>query len=96
MGLYKGLGAVLAGIIPKMAIRFTSFDWYKQLLANPDGTVSGKATFLGRLFLTKPRSSGIWTRGRREKQHSHAPNSPYVKLRIPMLTLLQQLVSQPV
>lgn len=51
MGLYKGLGAVLAGIIPKMAIRFTSFDWYKQALANPDGTISAKATFLGKFFL---------------------------------------------
>lgn len=48
LGLYKGLGAVLAGIIPKMAIRFTSFDWYKQALANKDGTVSSKATFVGR------------------------------------------------
>lgn len=50
LGLYKGLGAVLAGIIPKMAIRFTSFDWYKQALASQDGTVSSKATFLGRFL----------------------------------------------
>ncbi|TID15325.1 mitochondrial carrier [Venturia nashicola] len=49
LGLYKGLGAVLAGIIPKMAIRFTSFDWYKQALASKDGTVSSKATFLAGL-----------------------------------------------
>jgi len=49
LGLYKGLGAVLTGIVPKMAIRFTSYDWYKQLLANPDGTVSSKATFLAGL-----------------------------------------------
>ncbi len=40
LGLYKGLGAVLTGIVPKMAIRFTSYEWYKQLLANQDGTVS--------------------------------------------------------
>lgn len=47
LGLYKGLGAVLGGIIPKMAIRFTSYEWYKQLLADPEtGAVSGKATFL--------------------------------------------------
>lgn len=26
LGLYKGLGAVLAGITPKMAIRFASFE----------------------------------------------------------------------
>jgi solute carrier family 25 citrate transporter 1 len=47
LGLYKGLGAVLTGIVPKMAIRFTSYEWYKQLLADKDGKVSGKATFLG-------------------------------------------------
>lgn len=47
MGLYKGLGAVVTGIVPKMAIRFTSYEWYKQLLANENGTVSSQATFLG-------------------------------------------------
>ena len=46
LGLYKGLGAVLTGIVPKMAIRFTSYEWYKQLLADEAGNVSGKATFL--------------------------------------------------
>lgn len=46
LGLYKGLGAVLTGIVPKMAIRFTSFEAYKQLLADPaTGRVSGQATF---------------------------------------------------
>lgn len=48
-GLYKGLGAVLSGIIPKMAIRFTSYEWYKQALANENGVVSSKATFLAGL-----------------------------------------------
>jgi solute carrier family 25 citrate transporter 1 len=47
LGLYKGLGAVVTGIVPKMAIRFTSFEAYKQLLADDKGVVSGKATFLG-------------------------------------------------
>ena len=48
LGLYKGLGAVLTGIVPKMAIRFTSYEWYKQLLANKHtGAVSGQATFFG-------------------------------------------------
>ena len=47
LGLYKGLGAVVTGIVPKMAIRFTSYDWYKQLLASKDGRVSGEATFFG-------------------------------------------------
>ncbi|KAK0717669.1 mitochondrial carrier domain-containing protein [Lasiosphaeria miniovina] len=51
LGLYKGLGAVMTGIVPKMAIRFTSFEWYKQLLANKQtGNVSGQSTFLAGLF----------------------------------------------
>ncbi|KAK3934325.1 mitochondrial carrier domain-containing protein [Diplogelasinospora grovesii] len=50
LGLYKGLGAVLTGIVPKMAIRFTSFESYKQLLADKEtGVVSGKRTFLAGL-----------------------------------------------
>lgn len=48
LGLYKGLGAVLGGIIPKMAIRFTSYESYKGMLANKEtGAVTSKATFLG-------------------------------------------------
>lgn len=47
-GLYKGLGAVMSGIVPKMAIRFTSYGWYKQALADANGNVSGRATFLGK------------------------------------------------
>ncbi|KAJ6024187.1 succinate:fumarate antiporter [Penicillium herquei] len=50
MGLYKGLGAVLGGIIPKMAIRFTSYEQYKGMLADPEtGNVTSKATFLAGL-----------------------------------------------
>lgn len=49
LGLYKGLGAVVTGIVPKMAIRFTSYDWYKQALSsNSAGAASGQATFLGK------------------------------------------------
>lgn len=47
LGLYKGLGAVLTGIVPKMAIRFTSFEAYKQGLADESGKVGGRATFMG-------------------------------------------------
>lgn len=47
LGLYKGLGAVVTGIVPKMAIRFASYEWYKQLLASKDGNVSGEAIFFG-------------------------------------------------
>ncbi|KAK3357990.1 mitochondrial carrier domain-containing protein [Lasiosphaeria hispida] len=51
LGLYKGLGAVMTGIVPKMAIRFTSFEWYKQLLADKKtGMISGKGTFLAGLL----------------------------------------------
>lgn len=49
LGLYKGLGAVLTGIVPKMAIRFTSYEWYKQMLADEEGRVSGRSTFLAGL-----------------------------------------------
>lgn len=47
LGLYKGLGAVLTGMVPKMAIRFTSYEWYKQLLADENGVVSSRGTFVG-------------------------------------------------
>ncbi|GAB7349798.1 hypothetical protein MBLNU459_g0512t1 [Dothideomycetes sp. NU459] len=49
LGLYKGLGAVLTGIVPKMAIRFTSYEWYKQLLAGESGKITSRATFLAGL-----------------------------------------------
>lgn len=47
LALYKGLGAVLGGIIPKMAIRFTSFETYKGWLADKS---TGK-TSTGMVFL---------------------------------------------
>ncbi|KAJ7072869.1 mitochondrial carrier domain-containing protein [Mycena amicta] len=47
LALYKGLGAVLAGIVPKMSIRFASFEQYKQFLADP---ATGK-TSTGMIFL---------------------------------------------
>ena len=34
LALYKGLGAVVIGIIPKMAIRFSSYEFYRTLLAD--------------------------------------------------------------
>jgi len=50
LGLYKGLGAVITGIVPKMAIRFSSFEAYKKLLADKEtGAVSGQATFMAGL-----------------------------------------------
>jgi solute carrier family 25 citrate transporter 1 len=51
LALYKGLGAVLSGIIPKMAIRFASFDAYKGLLTDKQtGKTSVGGTFLGAHF----------------------------------------------
>ncbi|WFD32634.1 Mitochondrial succinate-fumarate transporter [Malassezia sp. CBS 17886] len=51
LGLYKGLGAVIAGIVPKMAIRFMSFEQYKQWLANPQtGVTSAQGVFLSGLL----------------------------------------------
>lgn len=35
----QGLTAVYMGIVPKMAVRFSSFEAYKDLLAGPDGKV---------------------------------------------------------
>ncbi|KAJ1729984.1 Mitochondrial succinate-fumarate transporter, partial [Coemansia biformis] len=47
--LYKGLGAVVTGIVPKMAIRFSSFEMYKAWLADDAGKVSTGAVFLAGL-----------------------------------------------
>ncbi|KAL6802949.1 mitochondrial carrier [Trichoderma sp. SZMC 28013] len=40
-GFYRGLGAVLLGIAPKMAVRFSSFEFYSTLL---EGRTNGKTT----------------------------------------------------
>lgn len=45
LAMYKGLGAVVLGIIPKMAIRFSSFEFYKSCLADQAGNVGGGAIF---------------------------------------------------
>ncbi|EPQ55284.1 mitochondrial carrier [Gloeophyllum trabeum ATCC 11539] len=47
LALYKGLGAVLGGIVPKMAVRFASFEAYKDWLSNKE---TGKAS-MGSVFL---------------------------------------------
>lgn len=49
LALYKGLGAVLSGIVPKMAIRFASFETYKGWLA--DSTTGD--TKVGNIFIGK-------------------------------------------
>ncbi|KAJ3061489.1 hypothetical protein HDU98_002615, partial [Podochytrium sp. JEL0797] len=47
--LYKGLGAVLGGIIPKMAIRFSSFEYYKELMAGSNGLTNSGGIFMAGL-----------------------------------------------
>ena len=51
LGLYKGLGAVVAGIVPKMAIRFMSFEQYKGWFANKEtGHTSPQGIFVAGLM----------------------------------------------
>lgn len=51
IGLYKGLGAVMAGITPKMAIRFFTYEQLKRnlVVTNPDGTTKPLST--SRIFV---------------------------------------------
>ena len=58
LAFYKGFGPVFTGIIPKMGIRFTSFEAYKSMLAktslaDPDksGGLSDRGTFVGMDYL---------------------------------------------
>lgn len=46
LSLYKGLGAVVLGIVPKMGIRFQSYEFYRSLLKDDKGVVSTGGTFL--------------------------------------------------
>ena len=47
LALYKGLGAVYVGIIPKMAIRFLSFEQYKEGLGRVMGSGSSTVFLAG-------------------------------------------------
>ncbi|KAI8892890.1 mitochondrial carrier domain-containing protein [Globomyces pollinis-pini] len=47
--LYKGIGAVLTGMVPKMAIRFTSYDIYKEILTDQAGNITYTGVFLAGL-----------------------------------------------
>lgn len=50
LALYKGLGAVLSGIVPKMAIRFASFETYKGWLRDREtGETKARYIFLAGL-----------------------------------------------
>ncbi|CCH62732.1 hypothetical protein TBLA_0I00740 [Henningerozyma blattae CBS 6284] len=47
VALYKGLGAVVIGIIPKMAIRFSSYEMFRNLLTDPQTkTITTANTFI--------------------------------------------------
>jgi solute carrier family 25 citrate transporter 1 len=49
LSLYKGLGAVVSGIVPKMAIRFSSFEYFKEQLAGKNGKTTSSGIFLAGL-----------------------------------------------
>lgn len=58
LALYKGLGAVVTGIVPKMAIRFSSFEYYKGLFADKQtGNVSAGGNFMGKFVVEFAASS---------------------------------------
>ncbi|ODV95393.1 hypothetical protein PACTADRAFT_50120 [Pachysolen tannophilus NRRL Y-2460] len=45
--LYKGLGAVVIGIVPKMGIRFSTYEFYRSLLRDKQtGNISTGGTFI--------------------------------------------------
>ncbi|CAL1193904.1 unnamed protein product [Candida parapsilosis] len=41
-----GLGAVVIGIVPKMAIRFSSYEFYRSFFYDKDGKITAGQTFL--------------------------------------------------
>ena len=49
LALYKGLTAVVSGIVPKMAVRFSSFEFYKQQFADENGVCDNKRVFVSGL-----------------------------------------------
>lgn len=71
LALYRGLGAVLMGMAPKMAIRFTSFEQYKILLRDSrSGTISRKGTFVGKLFHSKDQTPTFYKHKSRDNLSS--------------------------
>ena len=51
LALYKGLGAVVTAIVPKMAIRFTSFEYFKSLFQKSDNHLQPYSQ--GKIFIGK-------------------------------------------
>ncbi len=49
--LFKGTGAIVAGITPKVIVRFNSFEWFKsQLPVNEKGKPSSSSLFIAGLL----------------------------------------------
>ncbi|EGW31064.1 mitochondrial succinate-fumarate transporter [Spathaspora passalidarum NRRL Y-27907] len=46
LSLYKGLGAVIIGIVPKMAIRFSSYEFYRSLFYDENFNITTGQTFI--------------------------------------------------
>mmetsp|Transcript_24493 Transcript_24493/g.28031 ORF Transcript_24493/g.28031 Transcript_24493/m.28031 type:complete len:386 (+) Transcript_24493:268-1425(+) len=59
LSLYKGLSAVYMGIIPKMAIRFLSFEQYRDALQNLTGKPSSGAEYSTSVNFTAGLASGL-------------------------------------
>jgi solute carrier family 25 citrate transporter 1 len=61
LGLYKGLGAVVTGIVPKMAIRFMSYEYYKNMMADKaTGATSSKGIFVGEVLAQREAAVQAW------------------------------------
>jgi solute carrier family 25 citrate transporter 1 len=102
--LYKGLGAVVAGIVPKMAIRFSSFEFFKERLADPaSGKVSGSAVLLAGmaagatesvLVVTPMVRGALWCGWRRAAAHA-PPRCPPKPAHPPQASQTQQISRTP-
>lgn len=57
--LYKGLTAVWCGIIPKMAIRFVTFEQYREILQTFAGPAENGADFSASVNFTAGLASGL-------------------------------------
>ncbi|KAF2164162.1 hypothetical protein M409DRAFT_56864 [Zasmidium cellare ATCC 36951] len=82
IGFYRGLGAVTAGIIPKIGIRFASYDWYRQALVGKENmsNASMSATFIAGLAAGVTEAVAVVTpmelvKIRLQAQNHHTPGN---------------------
>uniref|UniRef100_A0A7S3GK71 Uncharacterized protein n=1 Tax=Palpitomonas bilix TaxID=652834 RepID=A0A7S3GK71_9EUKA len=47
--IYRGLGSLIAGCVPKAAVRFGTFEFLKRKLSDEDGSISKGKTFVAGL-----------------------------------------------